>query len=88
MVNRNLIRSLEDDSISAQIDLLLPEETFDDMLLDTLEGLNQQFDVNQIVEGTIVEVNGDYVVIDVGFKSEGAIYANECDETEEPLAVG
>ncbi len=88
MVNRNLIRSLEDDSIASQVDTLLPEEDFDDMILEGIEGLNKDFDVNQIVDGTIVEVNGEYAVIDVGFKSEGAINVNEWDETEEPPQVG
>jgi transcriptional accessory protein Tex/SPT6 len=88
MVNRNLIRSLEDDSMSAQLDLLLPEDEMEGIVLDGLEDLNQSFDVNQIVMGRIVEVNGEYVVIDVGFKSEGAININEWDETEEPPQVG
>ena len=88
MVNRNLIRSLEDDSITSQVDTLLPEDEMDDMILEGLEGLNDGFDINQIVDGKIVEVNGDYVVIDVGFKSEGAVSVNEWDEDEEPPAVG
>jgi len=71
MVNRNLIRSLEDDGITSEIDTLIPEDDFDDLILEGIAGLNKEFDVNQIVDGTIVEVNGEYVVIDVGFKSEG-----------------
>jgi ribosomal protein S1 len=47
------------------------------------------FDVNQIVEGRIVEVNSDYVVVDVGFKSEGAIHRNEWGEgRRDPPQVG
>ncbi len=88
MVNRNLIRSLEDDSINAQVDLLLPEDEMDDMILEGLEGLNAGFDVNQIVNGKVVEINSDYVVIDVGFKSEGAVSVNEWDEGEEKPTVG
>lgn len=88
MVNRNLIRSLEDDSINAQVDLLLPEDEMDDMILEGLEGLNAGFDVNQIVNGKVVEINSDYVVIDVGFKSEGAVSVNEWDEDEEKPTVG
>ena len=88
MVNRNLIRSLEDDVIASEIDTLIPDEEYDDLILDGIAGLNKEFDVNQIVDGTIVEVNGEYVVIDVGFKSEGAINVNEWDETEEAPAVG
>ncbi len=88
MVNRNLIRSLEDDSINSQVDLLLPEDEMDDMILEGLEGLNAGFDVNQIVDGKVVEINSDYVVIDVGFKSEGAVSVNEWDEGEEKPTVG
>jgi hypothetical protein len=46
------------------------------------------FDVNQIVEGRIVEVNSDFVVVDVGFKSEGAIDRNEWGEGQDPPQVG
>ncbi|MFO0939673.1 MAG: 30S ribosomal protein S1 [Pirellulales bacterium] len=88
MVNRNLIRSLEDDSIASQLDALLSEDDLDDMILPTLEELNQQFDVNQIVDGKIVEVNGEFVVIDVGFKSEGAINISEWEGDAEQPIVG
>ncbi len=88
MVNRNLIRSLEDDSIFAQLDALLPEDQTEDVLLGNLEDLNQNFDVNQIIEGRIVEVTEDFVVVDVGFKSEGAIDRNEWSEGEEQPEVG
>ncbi|RMF39432.1 MAG: 30S ribosomal protein S1 [Planctomycetota bacterium] len=88
MVNRNLIRSLEDDTILSEVETLLPEEEFDDLLLENIEELGQQFDVNQIVEGRIVDIDGDYVIVDVGFKSEGAININEWEGDEEPPKVG
>ncbi len=31
----------------------------------------QAVDVNQIIEGKIVEINDEFVIVDVGFKSEG-----------------
>lgn len=86
MVNRNLIRSLEDENISSQLQRMLPED--EEFILPFLEDVDQQFDVNQIVEGKIVEVNSDFVVVDVGFKSEGAIDRNEWGEGEEPPQVG
>jgi hypothetical protein len=58
MVNRNLIRSLEDDSIASQLDSLLSEDDLDDMILPTLEELNQQFDVNQIVDVQSISASG------------------------------
>jgi small subunit ribosomal protein S1 len=88
MVNRNLIRSLEDDDIASQIDDLLSEDDLEAMILPTLEELNQSFDVNQIVDGRIVEVSGEFVVIDVGFKSEGAINVNEWEGDEIQPVVG
>ena len=88
MVNRNLIRSLEDDSISAQIAMLLPEEKIDEWLDPGLTEADQDFGINQIVAGKIVEVTEDFVVVDVGFKSEGAIDRNEWSETDEQPVVG
>ena len=69
MVNRTLIRSLEDDILEQELALMFgdtAESMFDESLLDA----NKQFDVNQIVEGKIVEINDEFVVVDVGFKSE------------------
>jgi small subunit ribosomal protein S1 len=87
MVNRTLIRSLEDDILEQELALMFgdtAESMFDESLLDA----NKQFDVNQIVEGKIVEINDEFVVVDVGFKSEGAIHKNEWDENEPPPEVG
>lgn len=88
MVNRNLIRSLEDDSMSQLLDSWLPMEDTEELLLSSLEDANRQFDVNQIVEGRIVEINDEFVVVDVGFKSEGAVHRNEWGEEDEPPVVG
>ena len=87
MVNRTLIRSLEDDILEQELALMFgdtAESMFDESLLDA----NKQFDVNQIVEGKIVEINDEFVVVDVGFKSEGAIHKNEWDENEPPPEIG
>ncbi len=88
MVNRNLIRSLEDDSIATLLDQMMEDADGEELLLESLEDANKQFDVNQIVEGKIVEVNDEFVVVDVGFKSEGAIHRNEWDPDEPQPAAG
>ncbi len=88
MVNRNLIRALEDDTIASQIASLLPEESIDDLLDPGIGETDQDFGINQIVAGKIVEVTEDFVVVDVGFKSEGAIDRNEWSETDEQPVVG
>lgn len=87
MVNRTLIRSLEDDDIEAELNAMFGDSA-EELLLDSLEDANKQFDVNQIVEGKIVEINDEFVVVDVGFKSEGAIPKNEWEEGEPPPEIG
>ena len=85
MVNRNLIRSLD-----------LRDEEWENELSMALEGASadeidwggQDISINQIVEGHILRIDGDFVLVDVGYKSEGAIYRNEWDETEPPPEVG
>ena len=86
MVDRNLIRSLESDQefISA-IDaaLLGAEETS----LSTVES-EADIDVNSIVDGRVIRVDDDRVLVDVGFKSEGTIPLSEWEEEEEKPEVG
>ncbi|MFN5466942.1 MAG: 30S ribosomal protein S1 [Pirellulaceae bacterium] len=88
MVNRNLIRQLEDEELNKLVDTWFPEEQGEEMLLSSIEDADRQFDVNQIVEGKIVEINDEFVVVDVGFKSEGSVHRNEWGEDEPPPEVG
>ena len=86
MVNRTLIRDLENDpDIQSTYDLEV--EGFTDEGMDPT-GSNQSFDVNKIVVGRILRVADGMVMIDIGFKSEGSISLNEWDEGEEPPQVG
>jgi len=79
MVNRNLIRGLE-----------LSEEQWQQELSSAMAGRSdseidwggQEVGINQIVEGTVIRVDGDFVMVDVGYKSEGIILRNEWDEGE------
>lgn len=43
---------------------------------------------NRIVEGTIVRVDKEFVLVDIGFKSEGAIKRDEWAEDEEQPQIG
>ncbi len=87
MVNRTLIRSLEDDLLEQELEAMFGDSA-EELILDSLDDANKQFDVNQIVEGKIVEINEEFVVVDVGFKSEGAIHKNEWEEGEPPPQIG
>ena len=86
MVNRNLIRSLESDP---ELHTLVNNEIgdLDENSLSSMEG-ETQFDVNKIVEGRIIRVDDEMVLVDFGFKSEGTISRNEWDEQEEPPKLG
>ncbi|TWU05614.1 30S ribosomal protein S1 [Stieleria varia] len=89
MVNRNLIRSLEDDDILDELALMAPQEETEDWLLDFLQHAEQQ-DYNQgkIVDGRIVEINDEWALIDVGFKSEGTVALNEWGPDEATPKIG
>ncbi|MCL4205177.1 MAG: 30S ribosomal protein S1 [Pirellulaceae bacterium] len=88
MVNRNLIRNLEIDHEidsafeSAVSDILDPADLID--MIST----EQDYEVNKIVDGRVIRVEEDCVLVDVGFKSEGTIPRHEWDENEEPPAIG
>ncbi len=77
MVNRNLIREFD-----------VSEEDWNDAIgelaPDDVSWLgSQDVDVNQIVEGKIIRIDDEFVLVDVGYKSEGMIPRNEW-EPEDP----
>jgi small subunit ribosomal protein S1 len=77
MVNRNLIREFD-----------VSEEDWNDAIgelaPDDVSWLgSQDVDVNQIVEGKILRIDDEFVLVDVGYKSEGMIPRNEW-EPEDP----
>jgi small subunit ribosomal protein S1 len=82
MVNRNLIREFditEEEELSA-IGEALPDD------LDWLE--SEDVGPNQIVEGRVLRLDDDFVLVDVGYKSEGIIPRNEWEEGDEPPQIG
>ena len=85
MVDRNLIRSLEDDTLSEELNSLFDGDS--NPLDDRLE-TEADFTVNNVVEGTIIRVDDEFVVVDVGFKSEGTIHVGEWDADEDAPETG
>ena len=75
MVNRNLLRQIDTlDSDQEIADLFADEEGgFDRWLPDE----SQVYDQNKIVTGKVLEIRGEDVVIDIGYKSEGIIKVHE-----------
>ncbi len=90
MVDRNLIRSLEDDYLTQQVIDLFPEDENDyaDLFNQFEGGEEVNFELNKIIEGKIIRVDNEVVLVDVGFKSEGTIPRSEWDEHQPPPQVG
>jgi small subunit ribosomal protein S1 len=84
MVNRNLIReydvSDEDWNLAIGGENALPDD------VDWLKG--GDVGPNQIVEGKVLRIDDDFVLVDVGYKSEGIIPRNEWEEGDEVPQVG
>ena len=77
MVNRNLLRQFDvpDDEDIAQSDL-----DFNQAIADWVQSDEQDYEANKIVTGKVLEIRGDDVVIDIGYKSEGVIKIDEWKE--------
>jgi len=88
MVNRSLIRNLDDDDIANELAVLAPEDQADEWILEWLEREQQDYAQGEIVDGRIVEVNDEWALIDVGFKSEGTVSLSEWGPEEEKPNVG
>ena len=88
MVNRNLIRNLDDDDLENELAVLAPEEDADEWILDWLNREQQDYAQGEIVDGRIVELNDEWALVDVGFKSEGTVPLNEWAPEEDPPKVG
>ena len=82
MVNRNLIREFDvsEEDWNAAIGDASPED------IDWLGG--EDVNANQIVEGKVLRIDDDFVLVDVGYKSEGIIPRNEWEEGEELPQIG
>jgi small subunit ribosomal protein S1 len=91
MVDRNLIREFNVNEQELEIalggslaDLHLEEGGMDGIIDERA----QRFDVNQIVDGVILRVDGDEVLVDIGYKSEGIVPTDEWAEDGDPPTVG
>ena len=86
MVNRNLIRHLENDQDLID-EITTAIEGTDAVGLDTLEPESQVI-VNKIVDGHVIRVDSEFVLVDIGYKSEGSIPISEWEEEEDQPEIG
>lgn len=76
MVNRNLLRQFDipDDEIQDT------DAIFNEAITNWVQAEEQEYEANKIVTGKVLEIRGDDVVIDIGYKSEGVIKIDEWKE--------
>ena len=79
MVDRNLMREflVDDAELELTMGAALREISEAEELADNLYSNASEFDVNQLVKGTVVRVEGEEVLIDIGYKSEGIVPIDE-----------
>jgi small subunit ribosomal protein S1 len=94
MVNRNLLRQfdLPDNELQQELDAAFHREDAAADVDHWLPEEEQAFEVDRIVTGRVVNLVGDDVVVDVGYKSEGIIplqeWYDEADDKVHPPSVG
>ncbi len=78
MVNRNLLRQfdLSEEDLEQQLAEAMGLETYDPNHPVIIFG-EEEFDANAIIKGRVLNIVGDEVVVDVGYKSEGVIPLEE-----------
>lgn len=76
MVNRNLLRQF--DAPHEEIEGL--DDIFTQEIAAWVGREDQDYEANKIVTGKVLEIRGDDVVIDIGYKSEGIIKLDEWKE--------
>jgi small subunit ribosomal protein S1 len=88
MVNRNLLRQfdLPDTELQQELEAAFLRPETGGNVHHWLEDEPQEYEVNKIVTGRVVNLVGDDVVVDVGYKSEGIIPLQEWyDEGEDKI---
>jgi small subunit ribosomal protein S1 len=79
MVNRNLLRQfdLPDTEMQTQLQEAFYRQDIGTDVDDWLPQEEQEFEANKIVKGRVLQIVGDDVIVDIGYKSEGIIKLEE-----------
>ncbi len=84
MVNRNLIRGLDlGDDWESELESAMADHDDGSVAVASVD-----LSENAIVEGRVIRIDDEFVLVDVGYKSEGQIPRSEWDEDEEPPEIG
>ena len=91
MVDRHLLRefTVDDSELDAVLAASFPELATDEEAIHGLyDDQAQAYGINEILTGTIVRVDNEEVVVDIGYKSEGVVQRDEWAEEDEQPVVG
>jgi small subunit ribosomal protein S1 len=91
MVDRNLIReyNVNEADLENALGESLEDWHQDDAKMDVLyDERASSFDVNKTVSGTIIRIDGEDVLVDIGYKSEGIVPLEEWADADEPPKPG
>ncbi|MFO0429221.1 MAG: 30S ribosomal protein S1 [Planctomyces sp.] len=91
MVDRSLLRefNVDESELDAVMAASFPELAHDENAINDLyDAKAQAYDINEILTGTIVRVDDEEVVVDIGYKSEGVVQREEWAEEDEQPQVG
>ena len=82
MVDRFLLRefNVDDAELNSAFDISSLDDTGltpSDELERIYGSVGHAFEVNQIIEGIVIRVEGDEVLVDIGYKSEGVVTLDE-----------
>ena len=85
MVDRNLIRefSVNDEELEAALG-----GSLDDLVSGDELYTEKNVEVNKTIDGRVLRVEGDEVLVDIGYKSEGIVLLDEWGPDEEPPQPG
>ncbi|MBQ3388594.1 MAG: 30S ribosomal protein S1 [Thermoguttaceae bacterium] len=85
MVNRNLINNLDSDEGNWEEQLT---KALDGQEIDSQIVVGPEISTTNIITGRIVRIEKEFVIADIGYKSEGQIPITDWEEGEEAPAVG
>ena len=85
MVRQNLVRELDlnENNWDLQLDVAL-----DGAPMEAKDWGGREIVGNQIIEGKIIRIDADFVVVDIGYKSEGIVPVSDWEGDEEKPVVG
>jgi small subunit ribosomal protein S1 len=91
MVDRNLIRefNVNEADLENALGESLNDWHQDEAQMDVLyDERARSFDVNKTVTGTIIRIDSEDVLVDIGYKSEGIVPLEEWSDADEPPRPG